>query len=365
VVAIADIALALRRTVAQWQGLRLEDIGFAQQPLAILILAVVTAAAFIALMARRLRRSPERGWLTLPALLPMIRSSHWSATRHAPFGLFLAGVPFFAVALADPFATFTREEVSHPGRRIALMIDASSSMNAPFRSASLNQRGAQTFFTTVAAAEYFVKLRMKGPYRDVIALIEFGNEAYVVTPFTTDYENLLLSIRLVGDPREWQRFPDQGTFIIQAINQGAQLFKAFDFLNASGNLMVIFSDGEDSQVRMEGRSIDGILAEARKFEIPVYMIRMAFNKSLGAVVPDELWKWAVEQTGGRFYPAADEATIIRAVNEIDHLAAGRVVVRDYRAQQPRFSGYALIAVSLWVAAAAMKLGCRGFRTFPS
>jgi len=63
------------------------------------------------------------------------------------------------------------------------------------------------------------------------------------------------------------------------------------------NLMVIFTDGEDSQVRMEGRSLDDVLAEARKYEIPVYMIRMAFRKSLGAVVPDELWKGAVERTG--------------------------------------------------------------------
>ena len=364
-VPIADVPRVLRQTITEWQLLRLADLRFGESSPAILILVVATAAAVIALLARRLRRTPERVYVMLPALLPVIRSSPWSATRHGAFGLFLAGVPFFAIALADPYTALTREEVSHPGRRIALMIDASTSMNAPFASASLNTQGVQTFFTTVAAAELFVKLRMKGPYRDLISLIEFGNEAYVVTPFTTDYENLLLSVRLIGDPKEWERFPDQGTIIIQAINQGTQLFKAFDFLNASGNLMVIFSDGEDSQVRMEGRSIDDILADARRYEIPVYMIRMAFKKSLGAVVPDELWKWAVERTGGRFYPPADEATIIRAVNEIDQLAAGRIVVRDYRAQQPRFAGYTLIALTLWLVAVAMKVGFRGFRTFPS
>ena len=50
--------------------------------------------------------------------------------------LFLAGMPFFAVALADPHTGFTREEVSYPGRRIALLVDASTSMVMRFESTS-------------------------------------------------------------------------------------------------------------------------------------------------------------------------------------------------------------------------------------
>ena len=52
------------------------------------------------------------------------------------------------------------------------------------------------------------------------ALIEFGDEAYVVTPFTTDYENILLSLSLIGDWTEFMKFPDQGTTIATAIEQG-------------------------------------------------------------------------------------------------------------------------------------------------
>ena len=50
------------------------------------------------------------------------------------------------------------------------------------------------------------------------------------------------------------KFPDQGTTIAPAIEQGIGLFKAFDFLDAAGNLMVIFSDGEDTQVMLHGRT---------------------------------------------------------------------------------------------------------------
>ncbi len=109
-------------------------------------------------------------------------------------------MPFFAVALADPHTAFTREETSYPGRRIALLVDGSSSMVMKFETKTLKTPENRAFYTAVAAAEHFMKLRMNGRYHDLIALIQFGNEAYVVTPFTTDYENIMLSIRLISSP---------------------------------------------------------------------------------------------------------------------------------------------------------------------
>ena len=50
--------------------------------------------------------------------------------RHGALLLFLAGLPFFVLALADPYSSLTREEVSFPGPPHRLMIDASSSMMA-------------------------------------------------------------------------------------------------------------------------------------------------------------------------------------------------------------------------------------------
>ena len=100
--------------------------------------------------------------------------------------MFLAGIPFFAVALADPHTSFRRDEVSYLGRRIAVLVDASTSMTMNVRHDEAPRAGSKpTFFTAVAAAERFMRLRMSGPYHDLIALIQFGNEAYVVTPFTT------------------------------------------------------------------------------------------------------------------------------------------------------------------------------------
>jgi hypothetical protein len=52
------------------------------------------------------------------------------------------------------------------------------------------------------------------------------------------------------------RFSDWGTTIIEGIDQGLQLFKSFDFVNASGNLMIVFTDGRDSELNRKNRPLD-------------------------------------------------------------------------------------------------------------
>ena len=199
---------------------------------------------------------------------------------------------------------------------------------------------------------------------DLIALIEFGDAAYVVTPFTNDYDNILLSLSLIGDWTEFMKFPDQGTTLGLAMEQGVELFRAFDFLNASGNVMVIFSDGQDTQVVINGRSVTDILAGATATKIPVYFVRMAFNRGVGGTVPDQIWKPAVEATGGRFYAASDESAILRAVHDIDRMSAGKVQVKQYTSEHPRFMIFALIAAGLWTLAIALKLTVPYFQKFP-
>lgn len=360
-----DLSIVIQRTIAEWLRVRWRDLSFTAVDTTLLVLFTLVALAVLTAIVRSIRvTSAARATVTLPAILPVMRRSPVAALRHAPFALFLAGLPFFAVALANPLTAFTREEVTNPGRRIALVVDASNSMILQFVAPELKPNVNRTFFTAVASAERFLKRRMNGPYRDLIALIQFGNNAYVVTPFTTDYENVLLSLRLIADPVNWARFGDDGTTIIEGIAVSANLFEAFDFANASGNLMVIFSDGIDDKLHLKGASIDQLVATARQSAIPVYMIRTAFNRKFGEVREDKLWQPAIERTGGRFYAAADETTILKAIEDIDRLSAGRIDVREYTAYEPRFSGWVLIAAALWLAAATLKVGFRGFSTFP-
>jgi hypothetical protein len=142
------------------------------------------------------------------------------------------------------------------------------------------------------------------------------------------------------------------------------LFKAFNFLDAAGNLMLIFSDGQDTQVMIHGKSVNEILAGAVATKIPVYFIRTSYNKSLGAVLPDDIWKPAVEATGGKFYPAGDEQTILNAIIDIDSRSAGRVEVKRYSTQRPKFAPYAFMATAFWSLALVLQLTVPYFRKFP-
>ena len=366
-VALEPIEAFVRDSLAEWDALRFADLRFAEREAAILAAVALAGLVLCGILARSIRhRRPERDRLALPAILDWVRRSPMSFARHGALLLFLAGLPFFAIALADPYTALTHREVSFPGRRIAVMIDASSSMMARFPTQQLGVKAPNqaTFFATVAAAETFIRQRIKGKYRDLISLIEFGDEAYVVTPFTNDYNNILLSLSLVGDWTEFMRFPDQGTTIGKAIDEGVHLFRAFDFLNAVGNVMIIFSDGQDTQVIVNGRNVSEILAGAVGAKVPVYFIRTSYNKSLGGVIPDNIWQPAVEATGGKFYAAADEATILRAIREIDRVSTGRIAFKQYTTVRPEFAPFALMAAGLWTLAMTLQMTVAYFQKFP-
>ena len=361
-----DVLRALAAAIAaDWTGVDTGGVTFWQRDTARLAaIAFVALAALLLALHAALPRRRGRGRIVLPALLQTMRPARVAWLRDVPSLLFAAGLPFALLALADPRAALVSSEVSYPGRRIALMIDASDSMRSDFAAPSLNAGTQQAFFTTVAAATRFVELRRQGRYRDLMALIEFGNRAYVITPFTNDYDNLLLSMALIGDPAEFSRFPDPGTVIGSAVEQSIAVFRAFDFLEASGNVMVIFTDGEDTNAMVNGRSLDDILAAATASRIPLYFVRTNYNKGFNEAVPDALWKDAVERAGGRFYIARDENSLLKALADIDRESVGTVQVRHYATQQPRFSSFALVAAALWACAASLRLGWPVSSTLP-
>lgn len=367
VISLARFRTLFESAVAEWQSVRLSDLQFWHRSEARLMFISMIALTLLLVVVRSLvRRQPGRHRIVVPAILSVTPRSRFSFIVHTPLVLFILGLPFFFLALADPYSALVSKEVSFPGRRICMMVDASTSMRTPFTASTLNRRAATdaAFFTTVAAAERFVRLRMKNHFRDLLALVEFGNEAYVVTPFTHDYDNILLSIGLIGDPVEFSMFPDQGTIIGRAIEEGTALFKAFRFLDASGNLLIIFSDGEDTRAMINGRSLDDIVQSAIAAKIPVYMVRINYDRGKGQVIPDELWIPAIEKTGGKFFAANNEAVLLDAINEIDQAATGSIEVRQYSSQLPQFSIFALIAATLWASATAAKLAIPYFQKLP-
>jgi hypothetical protein len=357
----------LQAAWADWEQLRLAELQFAQLPMAQRV-AVALIGLAVGVLALRfvMRASAHRGRVALPALVGFRKPSRAALVRHAALLLGLAGLPFFLMALADPRTAVTREEVSYPGRRISLMIDASSSMLTalPANRFAEGAPNNAAFFTTVGAARYFIERRMHGKYRDLMALIEFGDDAYVITPFTTDYENILLSTSLIGDWQEFMSFPDQGTVIARAVEQSVAMFESFKYLDAAGNLMVLFSDGADAEVLESGKSAMDVVEDARKAKIPIYFIKVGREIPGRVQIGDEIWRSAVERTGGHFYGGADEASIEKALADIDRASAGRIEYKQYSTERPRFTPFALIAAGLWSLALLLRLTVPTFAVFP-
>lgn len=363
--ALNSIAVAI---AAEWRAVDVANLQYWRRDVAELaLIALIAAAVLVMLVRAAITRSAGRHHVVVPAILRGFGGSRFAWTRHLPVVLFVAGLPFAVMAVADPYSSLVVENVTYPGRRISLMIDASDSMQTSFKATTLNTRNEvqPAFFTTVAAAQRFVELRRKGKYRDLMALVEFGSRAYVITPFTSDYDNLLLSMALIGDPVEFSMFPESGTIIASALEESIEIFKAFNFLEASGNLMVIFTDGEDTTSIVHGRSLDDILKSAVDNKIPLYFVRTNYDKDFGeGSIPDAKWRAAVEKTGGRYYVAKNEASLIAAVDDIDREAVGAIAARQYTSQQPRFTLFALAAFALWTGAAGLKVGTPWFGRIP-
>ena len=361
---MSELVTLLVDTFAELMSFQVGDFTLLRVNEAALLTAGIVGVTASVLLYRVLRGRAGRVSITLPALLSrrLVPPRYLRPFRHAAFVLFVIGFGFLVVGIADPHTALVEEVETYPGHRITMMIDASLSMNTAFATEQLS--AGNTFLANVSAAEYFVKRRMEGPYQDLVSLVQFGNEAYIVTPFTNDYENILLSISLIGTPEEYRRFPDHGTLIMQAVSRGVQLFRTFDFLGATGNLMVIFSDGQDTYARFEDVTLDAIMQEAADNGIPVYFIRTAYNQTLGEVISDQQWKLAVERTGGKFFPAENETAILSAIHEIDELAKGRLRVKRYVAHEPQFQPFVLAAVACWLLALVMTLSVRRLRRFP-
>ena len=69
--------------------------------------------------------------------------------------------------------------------------------------------------------------------------------------------------------------------ISRALEQSLALFKAFEVLEASGNLMVIFTDGEDTTALLEGRKLNQILASAVQNKVPLYLCSNELSEGSG------------------------------------------------------------------------------------
>ena len=330
-------------------------------------MALIGLAAIFMVIRSFGSRNPGHHRMALPALVKASGWSRASLSRHGALMLALAGLPFFIISLADPRTALTRSETTFPGRRIALLIDASSSMLSALPSTTL-AKGAPNnaaFFTTVGAARYFIERRMAGKYRDLMALDRVRRRCLRDHAV---HDRLREHPAEHGADRRLERVhgvPRSGHGRRAGGRAGGRACSTRSTISMpSGNLMVIFTDGADADVLENGKTVDDVLAEAQKAKIPVYLIKIGGNIQNKRSVADELWIGAVKKTGGEFFSGGDEATIIRAIQAIDRRAAGKIEMKQYSTERPRYAPFAMTAALLWCAALLLRFTIPTFQTFP-
>lgn len=170
------------------------------------------------------------------------------------------GLVFITISLMDPLFGEEEVKIKREGIDVIYALDLSNSMDvqdiAPNRldkakkiiSESLNQLGG-----------------------DRVALIVFAANAYVISPFTNDYNAVLSYV----NSAETNLLSEQGT------NFSDVLFKASELFQRTPNtekLLVILSDGEDNEASIS-KSIK--IAKENK----IHIVTMGFGTANGGPIP--------------------------------------------------------------------------------
>jgi hypothetical protein len=105
VAAPGDLRELVAGALAEWRRLRIDDFDYQHWNEAHLLLVALASVALCLTIARLAFRGDRAAGVVLPALLGVVPRSRAAVLRHAPVLVFLAGLPFFACALADPYSS--------------------------------------------------------------------------------------------------------------------------------------------------------------------------------------------------------------------------------------------------------------------
>jgi len=269
---------------------------------------------------------------------------------YLPKALEFIGLLCLCAALLDPVTPLVERSVTSQGLKMVLVVDLSSSMEMPVTGGRQLPRGrVETRLEAVKQAMVDFIRQRKG---DRIGLVVFSNNAYVVTPMTTDYAYLVNYVQMIND----RTLMDEG---MTAIGEG--LLLARELLehegakgDRRGNVIVLLTDGENNT----GRPVDLALGRLKEAGVKTYFIGV--EVVTGTTVENQGFNDApaiiegVRATGGRYFDARNAGELSQAYREVNALEKGRFLTREQLRDVPAFAPFAIAA--LLALAAGLILG---------
>jgi len=255
------------------------------------------------------------------------------------------------IAVARPRIGYeTVKEVTN-GIAINMVLDRSSSMGTPVKAdGSKNRLDAvkEAFVSFVSGDEK----NLKGREDDLIGLITFGRYGETLAPLTLSHETLIdftETINLI-DNRE-----EDGTSIGDAVALAAARLHETDNINNSSDylienkIIILLTDGQNN-----GGTVSPIDSAylASQWDIKLYTIGFGagfYKNAFGMVkkipagygVDEDSLKEMAEVTGGRYFSADSEESLLGIYREIDQLEKSRIESFSFKNYNEKYFPFAL------------------------
>ncbi|GAB4295850.1 MAG: VWA domain-containing protein [Ignavibacteriaceae bacterium] len=289
---------------------------------------------------RILKQRPAVGFSTL-ALIKEIKIGWKERLRHLPAALRIISFGLLIVALARPQSFTSGQNVHTEGIDIVMVLDISGSMLAEDFTPNRLEAAKQVI-------DNFINDRIS----DRIGLVVFARDAFTQCPLTIDYSvlrNLLAQIK--------NGMIEDGTAIGNAIANGVNRLKDTD---AKGKVMILLTDGVNNAGEIDPVSAAEIatLYGIRIYAIGVgtrgeapYPVQTPFGiryQMVPVEIDEELMKSIAQKTGGEYFRATNNRTLMEIYNKIDKLEKSKIEVTSYSKASELFYGWLGFAFLLLV-----------------
>ncbi len=236
------------------------------------------------------------------------------------FGSLLAPLAYvmMVIALAAPFSYSSLELGERKGRDLALVIDASGSMEESF-----GQRSKFELLKQMAT-DFFEKR-----FDDNIAVVVFGSFAYIAAPLTYDTKALSFVIRYLKPS-----IAGNNTAIGEGIYEA---LKALQKGKAKHKVIILVSDGHHNSGRISPKEAVKL---AKKQKVRIYTV------GLGDV-DRKLMRKIAGESGGEFFYAKSPEDLRQIFNKLDRLEPSPIRSGHYTDRHWLFYPFLLIAFGLF------------------
>ncbi len=258
-------------------------------------------------------------------LIAKLGQVHRSAAGAVLIGLLYGAMASLVLALARPQWSNTTTRIQASGIDIMIVLDVSGSMAT--EDYVIGNQHASRLDAVKQVTQQFIEARPN----DRIGIIAFAGRPYLVSPITLDHDWLIQNL-----DRIQLGLVEDGTAIGSALASAASRLKNKD---AKTKLIVLLTDGANNA----GKVMPLTAAEAAKaLGIRIYIIGAGSNGPVSIPVRDPFGRVVMQKvtfafdekllqdianTGeGKYFRAADEASLQKTFQEIDRLEKSSITL---------------------------------------